>query len=110
VQENAHFITGLLSEATHVSYSPLAASGIQTANHAAHLDAFIAERARRTGGKHGAADVIAFVDRLARDEGPETARNLLDLAARFGDFDIVDYEVYKELLTTSSYASVSASH
>jgi hypothetical protein len=68
------------------------------------LKAFIVQRERLAGHPSGAEEVVTFVDAFARTEGPELARELLDLAARFGDYNIVDYDIYKELLCTSSDA------
>jgi hypothetical protein len=92
-----------MSRTGHAAYAPNAVNGLRATLPVERLNAFIAERERRARHRGGAEDVIAFVNTLARNEGPESVCELLDLAAKFGDFDIVDYEVYKELVTTSSY-------
>jgi hypothetical protein len=45
-----------------------------------------------------AAEVVEFLETFAQSERPERARELLDLAARFRDYDIVDYEICEQMV------------
>jgi hypothetical protein len=60
----------------------------------------MAEREKWIGNAGGAEEVVELVETLAKNEGAESACELLDLAARFRDYDIVDYEIYRELIAT----------
>lgn len=95
MQKNAHSFTACSTSRTgHAAYAPNSGNGLR---------AIIAAEGERSASRRGGAeDVIAFVDTLARNEGPESVCELLDLAAKFGDYDNADFEVYKELVARSS--------
>jgi hypothetical protein len=82
-------------------YAPIVANALSAPIFAERFNAFIAERARLAGRLGGTEEVMVFVDSHARTEGLESACELLDVATKFGDFNIVDYEIYKELIATS---------
>jgi hypothetical protein len=100
------FATGSTTLSSDRIRAALHASAAKGARHATHLterlNSFIAERGRLAGHVGGGEEIAAFVETLARIEGPEYACEVLDLAARFGDYAIVDYEVYKELASSAS--------
>jgi hypothetical protein len=96
------FATCSTSKTSHATYAPIVANALSAPIFAERLNAFIAQRTRLAGHLGGAEEVIAFFDLHARTEGLESACELLDLATKFGDFNIVDYEIYKELIATSS--------
>lgn len=103
MQRNAQiFTTGSTSRSSHTTYAPIVANALSAPIFVERFNAFIARRARLAGQLGGPEEVTAFVDSHARTEGPESACELLDLATKFGDFNIVDYEIYKELIATSS--------
>ncbi|REG48977.1 hypothetical protein B0G80_5295 [Paraburkholderia sp. BL6669N2] len=89
--------TSSMSQTSRTTFARDTANFLRAAIVAERLNAFIAERERRFSRRGGADDVKAFVDTLARNEGPESACELLDLVAKYADYDIVNFEIYKEL-------------
>jgi hypothetical protein len=96
------FATGLTSRVGQAVYAPQAEDDLRAAVVTERLSAFVTDRERWTNPQGGAVEVIEFVEMFARHEGPESALEMLNLAARFKDYDIADYEVYRELVSTSS--------
>jgi len=64
------------------------------------LAAFIIERERRGGTASGSEEVVQLLRSVAFHDGERVACELLDLARQAGDFDIADYEVYREVAST----------
>ncbi|MFP3554033.1 hypothetical protein SB861_25490 [Paraburkholderia sp. SIMBA_049] len=101
MQKNTQIFTTCSTGRTgHAAYAPIVANAFSATIVAERLNVFIAQRERLVGHVDGAADVIAFVETFARTEGLESACELLNLAAKFGDYNIVDYEVYKDMLSS----------
>jgi hypothetical protein len=71
------------------------------------LNAFIEERESWIGDATDAREVTEFVERFAQNEGYERGCEMLKLAAMYRDFNIVDYEIYRELTATNSPAQVT---
>jgi hypothetical protein len=102
MRKNAHFFTTCSASRTcHAACAPNVANALRATIAQDRLNDFIAQRERSAGHLAGAEEVVAFVDTFARTEGPESACELLDLAAKFGDYNIINYEIYKELIATS---------
>jgi hypothetical protein len=64
------------------------------------LAAFILERERRGGMEFGSAEVVQLLRNVAFHDGEAFACELLDVARQACDFDIADYEVYREVAST----------
>ncbi|WP_371881673.1 hypothetical protein [Caballeronia sp. S22] len=110
MQKNTHIVTTCpIGRAGHAASAIIAANAYSGTIFRERLNTFIAQRERLVGPVDGAADVIAFVETFARMEGPENACELLNLAAQFDDYNIVDFEVYKDMLSSpcSTYASAN---
>lgn len=64
------------------------------------LAAFIIERERRGGTASGSEEVVQLLRNGAVVDGESFACEVLDLAGQAGDFDIADYELYREVAST----------
>ncbi|WMY11093.1 hypothetical protein [Paraburkholderia phenoliruptrix] len=64
------------------------------------LAAFIFERERRGGTGSGSEEVAEMLRNVAVGDGESFACELLDLARQAGDFDVTDFEVYREVAST----------
>lgn len=62
------------------------------------LSGFLAEREERGATRAGSKAVAQFLLTVAENEGEYFAGQLLDLAVEAGDFDIIDYEMYREVV------------
>lgn len=64
------------------------------------LAAFILERERRGGATCGSAEVIQLLRTVAFHDGEAFACEMLELAGQSGDYDLADFDVYRELAST----------
>jgi len=64
------------------------------------LAAFIIERERRGGTLAGSEEVVQLLRTVAFQDGESFACELLNLARQAGDFDVVDFDVYREVAST----------
>ncbi|CAL8477066.1 hypothetical protein [Caballeronia sp. S22] len=64
------------------------------------LAAFVIEREQRGGTASGSEEVVQLLRNVAVHDGGAFACEVLDLADQAGDFDIVDYDVYREVAST----------
>jgi hypothetical protein len=64
------------------------------------LAAFILERGRRGGPPSESGEVTQLLRNVAFHDGEAFACEMLDLAGQAGDYDIADYDVYRELAST----------
>jgi hypothetical protein len=64
------------------------------------LMAFIIERERRGGTASGSEEVVQLLRDVAFHDGGSFASEVLELAAQAGDFDVAEFEVYREVAST----------
>lgn len=65
------------------------------------LAAFIVERERRGGPAAESEEVVQLLRAVAFRDGEEFACEMLDLARQAGDYDIADFDVYREVASTT---------
>jgi hypothetical protein len=64
------------------------------------LAAFIIERERRGGAVFGSEEVVQLLRTVAFHDGEAFACEMLGLARQAGDYDIADFDVYREVAST----------
>lgn len=109
MQKHTHIVTACpIGRTGHAASAMITENAYPRTIFRERLNTFIAQRERLVGSVDSAADVITFVETFARMEGPENACELLNLAAQFDDYNIVAYEVYKDMLGSPRSTYVSA--
>jgi hypothetical protein len=96
---SAKLSVGRISRALHAS---AAAGALQTTRLTERLNAFVAQHEKRAGRARDSEEIVELIETIAQNEGLEFACQLLDLAAKFRDYDIVGYEIYREMAATPS--------
>jgi hypothetical protein len=64
------------------------------------LAAFVIERERCGGTPFGSDEVVQLLRTVAFHDGEAFACEMLDWALQAGDFDVVDFDVYREVAST----------
>ncbi|SAK74549.1 hypothetical protein AWB75_04158 [Caballeronia catudaia] len=79
---------------------PKGAEGASVGSFEQRLAAFIREREQRVGTASGSEEVARLLRTVAFRDGEAFACEMLDLARQAGDYDIAEYDVYRELAST----------